>query len=92
MLSTLIDGDVKIRFFIPEHQLPKIQLQQKVLILCDGCPNKIAAKINYISKTAEYTPPVIYSKDARAKWFFFLRPGLRKPSPACIQASLLILK
>lgn len=87
VLSTLIDGDVKIRFFIPEHQLPKIQLQQKVLILCDGCPDKIAAKINYISKTAEYTPPVIYSKDARAKMVFLLEARPEKAEP-CLHPGL----
>jgi HlyD family secretion protein len=73
VLSTLIDGDVKIRFFIPEHQLPKIQLQQKVL--------------NYISKTAEYTPPVIYSKDARAKMVFLLEARPEKAEP-CLHPGL----
>jgi len=33
---------------------------------------KIDAKITYISKKAEYTPPIIYSKESRDKMVFLV--------------------
>lgn len=72
VLSTFSYNDVKIRFFIPHRDLPKIKLQQTVYVSCDGCSKEIAAKITYISKKAEYTPPVIYSKDSREKMVFLV--------------------
>lgn len=87
VVSLLPPEKIKIRFFIPQNQLPKINEGQYVTISCDGCPKQIKAKITYIAKRAEYTPPVIYSTDARAKMVFmveakpaetqtFLNPGL----------------
>jgi len=61
-------GDnIKIIFFVPEAQLSQIKLQQKISFSCDGCSAPQTAVISYISPTAEYTPPVIYSRSARAK-------------------------
>jgi HlyD family secretion protein len=32
---------------------------------CDGCARGLTAKITYVSPRPEFTPPVIYSRDAR---------------------------
>ena len=39
---------------------------------CDGCPPGIAARIAFVSNQAEYTPPVIYSNESRAKLVFMV--------------------
>ncbi len=54
-------------FFIPEKKLSRIRAGQTILFTCDECNKQFSAVIDYISSQAEYTPPVIYSKDSRDK-------------------------
>jgi HlyD family secretion protein len=49
-----------------------------VEVHCDGCNTIIAAKISYISPQAEFTPPVIYSNESRAKLVFLVEA---RPEP-----------
>ena len=37
---------------------------------CDGCASDLAARVNFISAQAEFTPPVIYSQEERARLVF----------------------
>lgn len=67
VLSILPPENRKVRFFIPEPQLGSLQTGQTVQVSCDGCGDSIPMTISYISPQAEYTPPVIYSKDSREK-------------------------
>jgi HlyD family secretion protein len=41
-----------------------------VRITCDGCPPNLTARISFVASQAEFTPPVIYSRDERAKLVF----------------------
>lgn len=70
VLSLLAPQDIKVIFYVSEPQLGAIQLGQKVQVSCDGCKDTIDATISFISPQAEYTPPVIYSNDTRAKLVF----------------------
>ena len=45
---------------------------QDVRAACDGCGAPIPAKISYISRQAEFTPPVIFSREQRAKLVFLI--------------------
>jgi HlyD family secretion protein len=71
--------NLKVRFFVPQEMLPQIKIGQTVSIQCDGAPRAINATINYISTQAEYTPPVIYSRETRANLVFMIEA---KISPA----------
>lgn len=71
VVSLLPPGLVKIRFFVPEAVLPKVVLGQKVSVSCDGCP-PITGTVSFISAAAEYTPPVIYSREERAKLVYLI--------------------
>ena len=77
VVSLLPPGNVKVRFFVPETQVGAVHPGDPVSIACDGCGAPISAKVSFISTQAEYTPPVIYSKDSRAKLVFMIeaRPG-----------------
>ena len=75
VVSLLPAANLKIRFFIPEPQLARFKLDQTVNVQCDGC-NKLSAKVSYISTQAEYTPPVIYSKDVRTKLVYMAEARL----------------
>lgn len=71
VVSLLPPGLVKVRFFVPEAVLPKVVIGQKVNVVCDGCP-PLTATVSYIAATAEYTPPVIYSREERAKLVYLI--------------------
>ena len=72
VVKLLPPANVKVRFFIPETDLGKIKLGQKVAVHCDGCPSAFAGSVSFIYPQAEYTPPVIYSQDFRAKLIFMV--------------------
>lgn len=79
VVAVLPAGNVKVRFFVPEPRLGAIRVGQKVSLACDGCPAPVGASISYIAPQAEFTPPVIYSKDSRAKLVFLVEA---RPAPA----------
>ena len=79
VISILPPGNMKVRFFVPEPDLPKIKVGEDVRISCDGCAGDLTAKIYFIATTAEYTPPVIYSLDERSKLVYLIQARPNKP-------------
>jgi HlyD family secretion protein len=69
---------VRARFFVPERQLAQLRLGQRVLLACDGCGAALPATVSFIAREAEYTAPLIYSKENRATLVFMAeaRPSL----------------
>lgn len=67
VLALLPDDGLKLRFFVPQHDLPQAQVGRSVHFDCDGCAPGLRATIRWVSPQAEFTPPVIYSANARAK-------------------------
>lgn len=65
-------ANIKVRFFVPQEILLQIKTGQTVSIQCDGAANAFKATVNYISTQAEYTPPVIYSRETRANLVFMI--------------------
>jgi len=72
VVSILPPANVKARFFVPESQVGQLRLGQAVRLACDGCGEPITAPISFIAPQAEFTPPVIYSKDNRTKLVFLV--------------------
>lgn len=79
VLSILPPGNMKLRFFVPEGELPKLKIGDDVRVTCDGCAGDLTAKIYFIATTAEYTPPVIYSMEERAKLVFLIQARPSRP-------------
>jgi HlyD family secretion protein len=77
VLSLLAPDKIKVRFFVPEEVLGGIKIGQGVTLTCAGCGAPIKAAINFIASQPEFTPPVIYSKESRAKLVFYIEA---KPS------------
>ena len=89
VVSLLPPGSVKARFYVPETSLSGIAIGRQVQIGCDGCP-PIAGKVSYVSAQAEYTPPVLYSKESRSKLMFLVEAklegtGLRPGQPVDVR-------
>lgn len=76
VVSLLPPENTKLRFFVPEKQVSAIRIGQEVTISCDGC-NPIKAGISFISPQAEYTSPLIYSKENRATLVFLIEARAR---------------
>lgn len=70
--SLLPPGNVKARFYVPETALSAVPIGKALALHCDGCPAPVRAKVSYVSSQAEYTPPVLYSKESRAKLLFLI--------------------
>jgi HlyD family secretion protein len=78
VVALLPPGNLKIRFFASQAILPTIKFGDIVDVSCDGCEKGLTAKVSFIARSAEYTPPVIYSQEERAKLVFLIeaRPEL----------------
>lgn len=72
VLSLLAPEHMRARFFVPEPQLATLKLGQAVSLACDGCKAPVAATISFIARSAEYTSPLIYSKENRSTLVFMV--------------------
>jgi HlyD family secretion protein len=64
--------NIKVRAFVPETKVGSIHYGDTIRVTVDGVPNPFIGKVSYISPHAEYTPPVIYSRESRAKLVFMI--------------------
>jgi HlyD family secretion protein len=79
VVAILPPGNLKVRFFVNEAMLPKLSLGEPVTIHCDGCGGDIAARITFIARTSEFTPPVIYSLEERSKLVYLIEARTDTP-------------
>jgi HlyD family secretion protein len=79
VVALLPPQNLKFRFFAPESQLPNIKYDETVTVSCDGCDKELTAKVSFIARSAEFTPPVIYSQDERAKLVYLIEARPDQP-------------
>jgi HlyD family secretion protein len=79
VLSIMPPGNMKIRFYVPETDLPKLAIGDEVRVTCDNCAADLTARIYFIATSAEYTPPVIYSLDERNKLVYLIQARPARP-------------
>jgi HlyD family secretion protein len=85
--------NLKVRFFVPETMLPQIKAGETVNVSFDGGQHPYVATINYISTQTEFTPPVIYNRENRAKLVYMIEatfppadaPELRPGQPVDVK-------
>jgi len=82
VVSLLPPGNVKIRFYIPETRVSTVHVGDALVARCDGCGGDIPAKVRFVAPQAEYTPPVIYSRENRAKLVYLVEARPDAPNPA----------
>jgi HlyD family secretion protein len=80
IVSLLPPGNVRVRFFVPQAKLPTVHIGDRIAVGCDGCANDLVARINFISAQAEFTPPVIYSQEERARMVFRVEAMPERPA------------
>jgi HlyD family secretion protein len=84
--------NLKVRFFVPQTVAGALKPGRSVVLHCDGCGADVPATVSFIASEPEYTPPVIYSNETRAKLVFMVEarpapdkaPSLRPGQPVAV--------
>jgi HlyD family secretion protein len=84
VLSLVSPDRLKLRFYIPEPQLSLVRVGSRVSIRADGKHDAVQAEVSFISPQAEFTPPVIFSRESRAKLVFLAEAKLQSPADASL--------
>jgi len=79
VLTLLPPGNLKARFFVPQAVVGTLSVGQAVSLRCDGCGAPIAARLSFVAREAEFTSPLIYSRENRAALVFMVEA---RPEPA----------
>ncbi len=72
VIVLLPPGNVKVRAFVSQPRIGTIQQGDSIRVSVDGLAEPLTGKVSFISPRAEYTPPVIYSQEARSKLVFMI--------------------
>jgi HlyD family secretion protein len=75
--------NMKVRFFAPQAMLAQLPVGARVLVSCDGegCEQPIEARVSFVAREPQFTPPVIYSLDHREKLVFLVEARFAGPTP-----------
>ncbi|STY31007.1 hemolysin D [Legionella wadsworthii] len=79
VLSLVTRDNIKAVFFVPEIKLSQLRLNQQVKIKTAANEDFTQGHINYISNIAEYTPPIIYSREERQRLVFRIEVKIDAP-------------
>ena len=94
VVALLPPENLKVRFFVPEPELARLKAGDLVSVaMSDG--KAVEARVNYVSPRPEYTPPVLYNRENRAKLVFMVEavfagenvPALHPGQPVDVRPS-----
>ena len=71
VVALLPPENIKVRFFVPEAGFAALKAGDRVHVAITGRP-ALEAHISYLSPQPEYTPPVLYNRENRAKLVFMV--------------------
>ncbi|MCE6961851.1 HlyD family efflux transporter periplasmic adaptor subunit [Cereibacter sphaeroides] len=57
-------------FFLPEEDRLRIAPGTRLALTCTGCPEGLTATVTELATDPQYTPPIIYSREERARLVF----------------------
>ncbi len=72
VLAVRTKDSLKVRFFVPQSKLSELQVGQSVNVIADGQVSAQAGTVSFIASETEFTPPVIFSAEARDKLVFMV--------------------
>lgn len=81
IVALLAPQNMKVRFFAPQAILPQLPVGARVLVICDGCDEPIPARVSFVAREPQFTPPVIYSLDQRQKLVFLIEARFDGATP-----------
>lgn len=80
VVALITQQKIKVIFFVGESELSRIRLNQKVLISSDGTQQKLNGTISYIAQNAQYTSPIIFSREERTILVFRVEARIENPN------------
>jgi len=72
VVALLPPENVKARFFVPEGDFANLKAGDALSVSISGSEAPLKARVSYLSPQAEYSPPVLYNRDNRAKLVFMV--------------------
>jgi HlyD family secretion protein len=72
VLELLPPANMKIRFFAPQAMLSRLKPGTRLAVSCDGCAANLQARVSFVAREPQFTPPVIYSLDERDRLVFLV--------------------
>lgn len=72
VLALLPPDGLFVRFFVPEPLRARVAPGDTVLVACDGCPPGMRAQVAFVAREAEFTPPVILSREQRHRLVYLV--------------------
>lgn len=72
VIALLPPENMKVRFFVSETIVATLKIGDAVQVTIDGRDSALNAQISYRSTQAEYTPPVLYNRENRAKLTYMI--------------------
>jgi HlyD family secretion protein len=71
VVALLPPENLKVRFFAPEAEFAALKAGDTVRVAINGRP-PLDARVSYLSPQPEYTPPILYNRENRAKLVFMI--------------------
>jgi HlyD family secretion protein len=72
VVALMRNDGLKVRFNVPQSDLPTLQIGSPVSVRADGAAQPIQGKVSYIADDAEFVPPVLYTRQTRQKLVFLV--------------------
>jgi HlyD family secretion protein len=72
VVNLLPPDGVKLRFYVAQSDLVNYPVGARVEVHADGSTAWLGARVSSVAQSPEYTPPVIYSQENRAKLVFLI--------------------
>jgi HlyD family secretion protein len=82
VVTLLPPGNVKVRFFVPEAEFAALKAGEVVRVAITGRAEPVEARVSYLSPQPEYTPPILYNRENRAKLVFMVEALPLDPATA----------
>lgn len=76
VVSLLPETNLHVRFFVPETALAQLPVGTPLRIRVDGMAEPIPGRVRMQAVQPEYTPPVIYSREARSRLVYRIEAAL----------------
>ena len=79
VVSLLPPENIKVRFYVSESDFAALKAGDTVRVAITGRP-PLEARVSYLSPKPEYTPPVLYNRENRAKLVFLIEALFTDPT------------
>lgn len=79
ILALITKENIKVVFFVPEAMLNQVPINKKIKITTESGTDLAQGHVYYVSNIAEYTPPIIYSRQESARLVFRIEAKIDQP-------------